>query len=125
MKANYKFLALLGGVFILVALGVMALLLTFRQVENNAKIRAQTKYEISIANNLLSMLKDAETGQRGYFLTGDEVFLDPYLTAKDKINGQLEELDQINVDSNVKKHLELLAPLIDSKMAELSRSIEL
>ena len=28
--------------------------------------------------NVLSLLKDAETGQRGYVITGDEAFLEPY-----------------------------------------------
>ena len=41
MKAKIRFLVLLGVVFILVALGVMALILSFRQVEINAQIRAQ------------------------------------------------------------------------------------
>src|ERR1035438_3768353 len=33
------------------------------------------------ANALLSALKDAETGQRGFLLTGREAYLDPYRTA--------------------------------------------
>jgi PAS domain S-box-containing protein len=125
MKTKIKFLALFGGVFILVALGVIFLILTFKQVEQNAQVRAQTKYEISSADNLLSGLKDAETGQRGYLLTGNEAFLSPYLIAKDKINGQLAELEQINSDSAVKKHLDVLTPLVNSKMAELSQSVAL
>jgi len=125
MKANFKFLGIFGGVFILVAVGVIALILTFKQVEIKAQVRAQTKLVISKADNLLSDLKDAETGQRGYLLTGDKVFLDPYLIVKDEINGKLKELDQINSDIAVKKHHDLLAPLIISRMEELSHTIEL
>ena len=125
MKPNFKFLAIFGGVFILVALGVMLLIMAFQQVEIKAQVRAQTKYEISIANNLLSDLTDAETGQRGYLLTGEKSFLSPYLIAKDEINLLFNELNQITTDTSTKKHLDLLAPLIDTKMAELSRSIAL
>ena len=31
--------------------------------------------------DLLSELKDAETGQRGYVITGDESYLEPYKSA--------------------------------------------
>ena len=33
------------------------------------------------ADNVISYLKDAETGQRGYLLTGNKVFLQPYYGA--------------------------------------------
>ena len=31
---------------------------------------------------LLSVLKDAETGQRGFVITGDEAYLEPYVKAR-------------------------------------------
>jgi len=40
----------------------------------------------------LSALKDAETGQRGFLLTGDEAFLAPYSKATDLIPQRLREL---------------------------------
>lgn len=125
MKKNIKFITLLGGVFILVALGILALFLAFRQVENDAQVRALTKFVISKSENMLAVLKDAETGQRGYLLTGDTVFLSPYLIAKEEIVGQLDELRQISLDSAVKLHIETLEPLIEAKMAQLSQSIAL
>ena len=67
------------------------------------KFEHRTKYVISKTDNLLSDLKDAETGQRGYLLTGDKAFLDPYLTAKDEINGHLKELDQIISDTTCQR----------------------
>ena len=36
-------------------------------------------------DHLLSLVKDAETGQRGYLLTGDQKFLEPYINAKENI----------------------------------------
>jgi two-component system sensor histidine kinase EvgS len=74
---------------------------------------------------LLSELKDAETGQRGYLLTGDEAFLEPYLAVRDSISGHLEELRQLTLISAAHKHLDALAPLMDAKLAELSHVIEL
>ena len=41
---------------------------------------------------VVSTLKDAETGQRGYLLTGERVYLEPYEQALSVIPGQLERL---------------------------------
>src|SRR3990172_10964625 len=41
----------------------------------------QTLVNIERLNALLSLLKDAETGQRGYLLTGAERYLEPYQDA--------------------------------------------
>ena len=75
---------------------------------------------------MLSSLKDAETGQRGYLLTGAEAFLEPYLAVRDHVNGQLQELRQLTLDSAAAaQHLDALVPLIDAKMTELSETIKL
>jgi PAS domain S-box-containing protein len=46
------------------------------------------------AEGLLSSLKDAETGQRGYLLTGDETFLEPFLAGRDAVPHRLEEMGE-------------------------------
>lgn len=43
----------------------------------------------------LSAISDAEAGQRGFILTGFEVFLEPYNQAKSQIGTLLSELDQL------------------------------
>ena len=40
-------------------------------------------------HQIFSHLQDLETGQRGYLLTGDEVFLEPYQRAGEHIDQQL------------------------------------
>src|SRR5258705_13416891 len=40
----------------------------------------------------LSLLKDAETGQRGFVITGDRQYLAPYDAAKSSVGRQLERL---------------------------------
>ena len=44
---------------------------------------------------LLSTLQDAETGQRGYLLTGDPSYLDPYDDARTRSDSLLGELDSL------------------------------
>ena len=98
---------------------------SFRQIETAAEARKHTYTLIIRADALLSELKDAETGQRGYSLTGDEAFLEPYLAVRDSISGHLEELRQLTLISAARKHLDALAPLVDAKLAEMSHVIEL
>jgi PAS domain S-box-containing protein len=47
----------------------------------------------------LSILKDAETGQRGYLLTGDEAYLQPYQAAIVDIDQQIASLKQLTKDN--------------------------
>src|SRR6185369_7196783 len=61
-------LALLGGLSYQ-SLGAI-------QLASDARSRAD--FAMSAINAVLSDLLDAETGQRGYLLTGDSAYLDPY-----------------------------------------------
>src|SRR4051812_46756488 len=44
------------------------------------------------ADRLLSTVKDAETGQRGFVITGDESYLEPYEAALRQIEGEIDQL---------------------------------
>ena len=48
-------------------------------------------------NNLMQIILDAETGQRGYLLTGDERYLEPFNNAIKQVTPQLDLLRQIFV----------------------------
>jgi two-component system sensor kinase FixL len=52
---------------------------------------------------LLSALKDAETGARGYVLTGDTSFLEPFRDAESKVTASLEELRVLTADNPVQQ----------------------
>jgi PAS domain S-box-containing protein len=47
----------------------------------------------------ISTLKDGETGQHGYLLTGERGYLEPYEQAVTRLQGQFEELRQLTSDS--------------------------
>ena len=125
VKASLKIIFLLTGVALLVALGVTVSFLSFTQMKEAATARWHTNTILKNAGDLLSELKDAETGQRGYLLTGDEAYLEPYLFARDSISGQQEKLRQLTSISTARKHLDTMAPLIGAKLAELAQSIAL
>lgn len=98
---------------------------TFEQVKTTFEARKHNSLVLDKANALFSSIKDAETGQRGYLLTGDEDFLQPYLTVRDSIADNLIQLRKLTKISEANRHLNILAPLIDKKMQELKRLIEL
>jgi signal transduction histidine kinase/DNA-binding response OmpR family regulator/CHASE3 domain sensor protein len=75
---------------------------------------------------LVSTLKDAETGQRGYLLTGEEKYLGPFSSAQGELDLELKQLRSLTADNRVQQQrLDVLEPLISGKMAELSQTIRL
>ena len=76
--------------------------------------------------DLLSLLKDAETGQRGFVITGDESFLEPYQRTLPDIAKTVADLRTSTIDNDVQqRRLAAMEPLIDGKLAELKRTIEM
>jgi len=75
---------------------------------------------------LLSSLQDAETGQRGYIITGLEDFLEPYKAGLAQEDVHRKELVKLTADNpNQQRRLEALEPLIKERLALLLQGIEL
>jgi CHASE3 domain sensor protein len=75
---------------------------------------------------VLSLLKDAETGQRGYVITGEETFLEPYQTGSAEVQGVLKELRKLTEDNpRQQKRLDAIEPLVAAKLAELKQTVDL
>jgi len=110
---------------ILVFVGLDSYLHTVR-VDEAANARKRS-YEAELKlDEVVARLVDAETGQRGYLLTGDDAHLEPYREAiknLDQVMGQLKDLTAGN--PNQQKQLQTLEPLIERKLAELQMSIDL
>jgi PAS domain S-box-containing protein len=69
---------------------------------------------------------DAETGQRGYLLTGDEAYLDTYREAVKNLDQKIRHLKDLTTDNpNQQNRIQTLGPLIGQKLAELQRTIDL
>jgi PAS domain S-box-containing protein len=91
-----------------------------------AQWREHTYEVLNSLDNAVGRLSDAETGQRGYLLTGEEGYLDPYraaITNADQTIGSLKSLTSDN--PNQQKRIQRLEPLIARKLAELQRTIDL
>jgi methyl-accepting chemotaxis protein len=75
---------------------------------------------------VLNLLNETETGQRGYLITGDEAFLEPYQTGADSVLNVLKELRELSVaNPNLEKQIDAAEPLISTKLALLKQLIDL
>ncbi len=73
---------------------------------------------------LLARLDDAETGQRGYLLTGDATYLQPFDFAKPDVQELINELKTLTADDAAQRpRLDALEAMVIRKFAELDRTI--
>jgi len=77
-------MALAGFLTALVAVGVIALF-SYNALRETADLRARVTHAVNVIDALQTvqaMLVDAETGQRGFLITGNEAYLEPYQAAQ-------------------------------------------
>ncbi|MBD1812724.1 CHASE3 domain-containing protein [Microcoleus vaginatus DQ-U2] len=96
---------------------------TVKLIENEHWV-SHTHKVLTELEATLSTLKDAETGQRGYLLTGEERYLEPYNSAIARINQQVVGLQQLTADNKrQQQRLRDLKIAIGSKLADLERTL--
>jgi signal transduction histidine kinase len=75
---------------------------------------------------MLATVRDAESGQRGYLLTGNPDYLDVYRIATTAIRPAIDDLKAAVIDDPTqRKALSDLEPLLERKFAELGETIRL
>jgi signal transduction histidine kinase/CheY-like chemotaxis protein len=117
-----RILALSLSAFVLLtAAGLAAIYLADRAAEAERWI-VHTLDVRRAARALLVELLNAETSARGYALTQDERFLEPYERATPQIRGLVDELQRLTADNQSQQaRIRELRPKIDARMAELVR----
>ena len=125
MKLSFKMVLALIVSGLLLSMGIALSFRTYQQIAVTAEARQHAALVISGAEGFLSALKDAETGERGFLLTGNEAFLQPYLAVRDGVIAQLQALQQQTQLESAKNRLDALAPLVQLRMAGLAHAIEL
>lgn len=79
-----------------------------------------------MAANLMQKLTDAETGQRGFVITRDELFLQPYEGAASEIRDDVEALALAVKDRPIKaQQMDALRDKVRGKLAEMGQAINL
>ncbi|HTU46744.1 MAG TPA: CHASE3 domain-containing protein [Bryobacteraceae bacterium] len=116
---------------LIIWLGVLPLLLAFVAYRTSSQHVQSVQETLSTAefiqelDELLSTVQDAETGQRGYILTGQERYLTPFTQAKASVGAKLAAIDSSAARHGVTQaQLRPLHSYIERKMAELQKTIE-
>jgi methyl-accepting chemotaxis protein len=74
---------------------------------------------------LLAQLVNAETGERGFVITANEEFLEPYTTALTAISKRFADVRQLTINNPAQtRRLDDMHPLMDGRLAVLKRTIE-
>jgi len=94
-----------------------------RQIGESVSATYETRLELQ---QVFSLLQDAETGQRGYMLTGNPSYLAPYDAATDQLQGHWSALaGRLAGDPAQAERLRRLRALSADKLAELQYTIAL
>lgn len=112
-------LLVVGGV------GVVAYRANTELVDSADWVAHSHKVKETLAETL-SALKDAETGQRGFLLTDEERYLEPYNQALQTIPGDIQQLRQLTSDNpSQQTRIATLQGAVTNKLSELAETIAL
>ena len=125
MSFKLKVIAGFGtGLAILILIGV----LSFRSLKRNAEDRiwvTHTHLALEKLDAVLADLLDAETGQRGYILTGEASYLRPYTDALARLHQNVKELRELTADNPAQQHsLDGLEQMIGARLSQLRTWVE-
>jgi CHASE3 domain sensor protein len=106
---------------------VLVAVLSYIAHESSSDSARRVTHTLQVMEQLqaiLSTLQDAETGQRGFVLTGDEDYLEPYNNAKVALPGEFKSARPL-IAGNLEqqRRLDALEQLAAEKMQELAETV--
>ncbi len=126
MKNSVRTISVIGALLVMVfflTAGFMAYQ-SQSHLQHSRKLVIKTSQLIIQLKSVLSTLKDCETGQRGYVITGDPTYLEPYEKCRDVVQNKINRLEElINGDTQDRKNVEELRKFSAIKLYELHRTI--
>ena len=122
-----KKIALGFGLSLFVLLGVA--LVSFKgaqQLIQTTEGLVDSREQGRLMRQLHASMVDAETGQRGFMLTGSDSYLEPYNQALKEIDTVLSSLhERLRDEPEQANRLSRIEPLVRDKLAELEETIRL
>src|SRR3984885_2551418 len=118
-------LGLIAAIIFFLATGAVAYF-NFQTLKADSALVVHSGDTLTALEDVLSTVKDAETGQRGYLLTGNESYLQPYSAAAQEMGARLDALQRLTLDNATQQdRLGSLKQHIGAKLAELKQTIDL
>jgi PAS domain S-box-containing protein len=120
-------LLLILSVGLLLTFGVVAY--SYRSALDNQELNTHVRHTLEVKEQLhrvLLVFDNAETGQRGYLLTGDAAYLDPYEKATAQAESEMSRLSQLIQHNPLQeRQMSLLRTAGEQKLSELGRTVQL
>jgi CheY-like chemotaxis protein/signal transduction histidine kinase/CHASE3 domain sensor protein len=117
---------LIGFLLAVAAVAIIALL-SYQSLQATTASAANLTQTIEVLGRLESLLStiiDAETGQRGFLLTGEESYLAPYTDAKEALPEEIKSMRALLANRpEQRRRLDALESLANLKMAELDSTV--
>ncbi|GAB3043799.1 response regulator [Spirosoma pulveris] len=111
---------------LLLLISLTASYYSIQKLISNSKLVNHTNQVLIEAENIISYMKDAETGQRGYLVTLDPTFLEPYNGSRSKVAVSYDQLHELTIDNPVQQRsLSRLKSLYEAKFKQMQRVIDL
>lgn len=116
----------MGAVLLFFIISGMLIASNTKLLRANSQAVAATHETIKNLEELMSYMKDAETGQRGYVLMGKDSYLAPYNAAVPQIDERLGALERLVAHNDAyRARIPAMRQLVDDKLAELQETIDL
>src|SRR5579863_5444471 len=116
-------------VLVTTALLIMCGLVSYVALRASAAVSlaiVDTEDTLLSLERVLSVMRDAETGQRGFLLTGDAQYLQPYYAAIASLSERMAKLrSKLSDDPAVARQLDDLQRLIRAKTDELTNTVNM
>ena len=114
----------LGLSLIVLFTSSLASWISINNLIKSSDLVARSNEILSSLDNVIAAVKDAETGQRGFLLTGEDVFLEPYHGSKQRAITLLTEVKTKTIDNRIyQANIKQLAENIKSRLAILDNNL--
>jgi CHASE3 domain sensor protein len=108
---------------------VLVAILSYAALQASADSGRRVAHTLQVMEQLqalLSTLQDAETGQRGFLLTGNESYLMPYTNAEAALDGEFKNAHELlSASAEQERRLGTLEGIAAQKMTELEQTVAL
>ena len=127
-SSTNKFLvpALLTFAIVIVALNTVLALGSLLRVDANEALVEHTWRVINQVEQIMSLSKDAETGSRGFLITNDESYLEPYTQAISFLPAQLDTFQSLTAeDPSQQQRIVEIRAVLEERLSLLKQGIDL
>jgi PAS domain S-box-containing protein len=115
-----------GAAILLLVIEAALIVSIWTRFTEREYMASHTTQVLRTIDSLFSGLKDAESGARGYVLTGNDAYLEPYRSEIGRMPDRLEELRLLTSDNPIQQErISQLGPVIRNRLTLLAATIEL